>query len=518
MRFSLIAAAVFAVVSCGGAMRASDIYVAQNAVGANNGTGCSNAHAISWANSSINWGIGSGQIGPGTTVHLCGTVTGAAGSTAFAFHGSGTSASHITLKFESGAQLNAPYWSSKGAINCSNQSYTTVDGGTNGLIQNTANGTRLANHQTSTGFYGSNCTNSEVKNLTVQNIYVNQGSTSSATDTAGANTADILFIGNSTNSKVDYNKVSQAKTGIQFAMDPNGDASNCQIFNNSVSDMDWGINIGGGDTGDTSRGCAIHNNTITNWTNWQFPTSAYHQDGIMLFNYASGSATLQVNVYDNYIHGDLGVGSPTGFVYCAQNVSCMLFNNLLINTGHVIYGIAWLDTHLGGDKAYNNVIVGNNSNDFAFTLGTSTATNVNSKDVIENNIVIGVGVGIHDYSTLTSDISISNHNVWRNSSGGPVQMATNDSSYMTFASWQQHGFDANSTSANPNLNGSFHVGAGSSAINLGANLESLGVSALDQDMALSPRPATGAWTAGAYNYSSSTSVLNPPTTLTASVQ
>jgi hypothetical protein len=294
--------------------------------------------------------------------------------------------------------------------------------------------------------------------------------------------------------------ISAVKTAIQFNMDAGKDASNIQIYNNTISDMDWGINVGGGDAGDTAAGILVHDNDITNWTNWQFPSSAMHQDGVILFNYAGGTQTLAATLYNNYIHGDLGVSSPTGFIYCAQNTSCTIFNNVLVNTGHVIFGIMWLDTHLGGYKVYNNTVVGNNSNDFGITFGTSAATNVNAAAVIENNIFTGVGVGIHDYSTLTADVSMSNRNVWRTLGGGAPQMATNDGTYVSYASWQGNGFDANSSTGNPSLDSSYHPQSGSSAIGLGANLTSLNIPELNWDKAGIARPATGVWDAGAYQH------------------
>ncbi len=244
---------------------------------------------------------------------------------------------------------------------------------------------------------------------------------------------------------------------------------------------------------------------------------------MILFNFATGSKTLTASIYNNHIYGDLGVGSPTGFIYCAQNASCNMFNNLLVNTGHVIYGIIWADTHKGGDKIYNNTIIGL-AGDFAITKGTSVATNVNTADVVENNIVIGPGVGIHDYSTLTADISTSDHNVWRTASGSAPQMATNDSTYVSYASWQSSGFDAHSSTANPNLDGSYHLQSGSPALGLGANLVSLNNSSLDLDMAQQPRPGSPgsslpsgtAWDAGIYNGGSS-SAPTPPTQLAATV-
>ena len=60
-------------------MEAKDFYIAQNAAGSNNGTSCANAFAYRFFNNAANWGSGATQIGPGTTVHLCGTFNGAAG-------------------------------------------------------------------------------------------------------------------------------------------------------------------------------------------------------------------------------------------------------------------------------------------------------------------------------------------------------------------------------------------------------------------------------------------------------
>jgi hypothetical protein len=472
----------------------SNLYIASSATGVGDGSSCANAYALSFFNTSGNWGSSAGQIGPGITVHLCGVIVGLANSTALTFQGSGSSGNVLTLKFESGASLSAPYWSANGAINLGAHSYLVVDGGTNGVIQNTANGTGLANQQTSVGVYGSGATHAEVKNLTIKNIYVNQGSSSSASDSAGVNTVGIQFNGNSTSSLADHNTVSQAKTGIQFAMDSGGDASSIQIFSNKISDVDWGINVGGGDPGDTATGVQIYANDISNWTNWQFPTSAYHQDGIILFNVGNSSAGIIANVYNNYIHGDLGVGSPTGFIYCADFSSCTVYNNLLVNSGHTIDGIIWLGQTSNNGKTmgvYNNTIV-STQNDIGLTLALS------GHATVKNNIFNGVSVGIHDYNTLTSTVTASNNNLWQTTSGAAPQMATGDSTFVNYSAWQTDGFDLNSSTVAPNLNTSYAPNTGSPAIGLGANLTSLSITSLDFDYAGTSRPATGNWTAGAF--------------------
>src|ERR1700719_4748051 len=63
----------------------TDVFVAQNAQGAGDGSSCVNAKAASFFNASGNWGSGSNQIGAGTTVHLCGVFAGGGASTILQF-------------------------------------------------------------------------------------------------------------------------------------------------------------------------------------------------------------------------------------------------------------------------------------------------------------------------------------------------------------------------------------------------------------------------------------------------
>src|SRR5690349_10329995 len=71
-----------------GVASANDVYIAQTAAGAANGADCADARPLSFFNSSPNWGSGTGQIGPATTVHICGTISVSANSYALAFQGS----------------------------------------------------------------------------------------------------------------------------------------------------------------------------------------------------------------------------------------------------------------------------------------------------------------------------------------------------------------------------------------------------------------------------------------------
>ena len=530
-RFIVAIVFIFLGAACSAFGSATNIYITQS--GAPTGNCTANVQTPAFFNNSANWGSGANQIGPGTTVLVCGTFTGSAGATQFTFQGSGTNGSPVTLRFDTGAQLTAPYWSANGAISCSNRNYIVVDGGTNGLIQNTANGTSLTYHQTSTGFNASNCTNSEVKNLTIKNIYVNQGSSASATDSAGANTQGIVFNGSSTNSIADNNTVSQAKTGIMFCADANGDASNIQIWGNTISDIDWGINVGGGDSGDTFNNVSIYKNTITNWTNWQFPTNAYHQDGIILFNVGNPSAGITANIWDNYIHGDLGVGSPTGFIYCADFSTCTIYNNVLINSGNLIYGIMWLGqgNNFGKDMyVYNNTIVANNRNDICITLNISGTSSIQNNVCTGPSGIMAFGSYHTSLSSFAATVGTSNNNDWNLGTGNAFGSLANGTS-ASYSTWKSSGYEANSTQSSPTLSTTapYTLQSGSPAIGLGANLSGQATATLDtgapQTFGVASscgtgclsRPASGSWDAGAYPFSAGATVA-PPTGLTASVQ
>src|SRR5215472_17868238 len=62
----------------------------------------------SFFNNAANWGTGPGQIGPGTTVHLCGTFSAPIGTNILTAQGSGASGNPVTILFESGTVMTSP--------------------------------------------------------------------------------------------------------------------------------------------------------------------------------------------------------------------------------------------------------------------------------------------------------------------------------------------------------------------------------------------------------------------------
>ena len=485
--------------------------------GSASGNCTSNVQTPAFFNNSANWGSGASQIGPGTVVLFCGTFTGTAGQAGFTFQGSGSSTSPVTLKFDTGAVMTAPYWggATTGAINCTGQSYVTVDGGTNGTIQNSANGTALGNHQSSYGLFFNSCPDAEIENLTIRNIYINQGGASTSTDVGGQNTGDISLQGKSTNTKIHNNVLSNSRTGIWISFDSGGDASGIQLYNNTINDHPWSINIGADNTNSTASGVSIHDNVISDWSNWQFPIATYHTDGIIVYNDVTTAPIGTYSIYNNTFTGTLGNGSPTGYIACGETSACTIFNNVMVDTGsYACYGYIWLYISGGPDYVNNNTLIGSST-----TSGSSVAVTLDGSPVtVKNNIFLNVAIGLHDYATLNLDVVASDHNLWLTTGGGAPQVATNDSKWITYSAWQALGFDANSVTSNPLLSSTYVPQAGSPVIGRGANMTTMGISALDADKVGTPRAGTGnctpgiagCWDAGAYAYSSASTPPPPP--------
>ena len=395
---------------------ASDIYIAQNSAGGNTGADCADAHAVSWFNSSSNWGSKAGLIGPGTTVHLCGTFTASAGASGYlSFQASGTSSSPITLLFESGAVLTAPYWGGSGAIKASGLSYITIDGGSNGLIQATANGSPsggYANQQDGAAVYFYSVSSSEIKNLTISNIYVH----TDPSDESGQNTFAVNWAdGNGIT--IDNNTIHDGKWCIYNAYHAAGLTSNINVFGNTVYHCDHGAVIGDGDPGSTLLGTnAIYGNTIYDPSNWDDNANSNHHDGIHLWAVnGDGSVGNNVALYDNYVYGNWGT-HMNSLIYIEGNwVSTGAYNNILVVNSGCAGGaglLAIAGQGLGGSKEYlyNNTVVGNSTQYCSLISIQGGVKNA----VVKNNIAMTGSAAFYS----TDDITVTlDHNLYYNWGG-----------------------------------------------------------------------------------------------------
>jgi len=169
--------------------RAADFFYANTAQGGNTGADCANAFAWNDGTNGVN---ASAKQAAGNKLHLCGTITLGTAATFVTFVNSGASVgSPITLVWETGAILQATYWSSSGGIIANSRSFIVIDGGSNGIFQNTGNGDQLANQQQSVGVSATGSTSVVVKNLAIKNMFVHTAPVSITSITGNGTTATV---------------------------------------------------------------------------------------------------------------------------------------------------------------------------------------------------------------------------------------------------------------------------------------------------------------------------------------
>jgi hypothetical protein len=533
----LIVAAMF-VILVAAFSSASDIYIAQNASGADTGADCADAYPFSWFNTSSNWGSGAGKIGPGTTVHMCGTFTGTAGQQLLTFQGSGSSGNPITLKFETGAVMNAPYWGGawtnpSAGIVSNGKSWIVIDGGTNGTIENTENGTGLTySAQDSTAVEVIGGSNNVVKNLTIRNMCVRSAGDPGNGGQSCEVSVDIagIVIEATSNTLVQYNTISDAHNCIYYS-NGNGDSNN-SIQYNTLSRCNWEIGINGGGT---ATGINIIGNDIScvvgGVCNWDDPIDANHHNGIML-DPQSGNTLSGVTIANNYFH-DIN-GNTTSYIFHDSggtgSINCLselIYNNIFFTTATQTGPANQMIT--GGCGIYNNTFLGPGAAQIGVGANATVQNNIMSSPGTSKTVVSTCGTGCTG-NTLAYNLYYNVGAGWTNNAG---------SFWSTLASWQSAsapfcsgGCDvASSLVGNPVLNSDFTLGSGSAAVGVGKNLTYLGIAGLDVSApqyfgskyacgnGCLPRPSTGAWDIGAYQSSSSSAGQPaPPSGLIAQVQ
>ena len=512
--------------------KANDVYLAQGASGANTGQNCANAYVYTFFNNPSNWGTGANQIGPGTTVHICGTWTGSAGQKFLTAQGSGSSGSPVTIRFETNAVMQAPYLSPTGAIVLSRQSYIVVDGGTNGLIQSTLNGSPGAtcpggpcsDIQPSVAIVAMPCANCEFKNLTIANLYVHrQCETSSGCDTSisqiGVNA--IQFQG----SNVLIHDNTFHDIGWVLFQNYTND-SRVQIYNNNIYNMDHGLACAGADYIVPSM--SVYGNHFHDMAAWDTGmANAYHHDGIHCYN-GSGGKIQNLYIYNNVFDGNEGQnisswiflegGSGAGRTPWTDSTgTAYIFNNVVIGTYQVAQGQVNLNRGTGHLIANNTILAGGAGNG---SLLAMTGTGGDCSNItIENNVLEDSDQAINAY--YATSYRTIDYNAYANFSGGNPfwQFGSGLIKSNAFSTWQSlckcdsHSIYQAYPNAWVNLSSEGVPAAGFAGIGVGANLTNLGIVALDSDRLGVVRPGSGPWTIGAYQYAAAGP--NPPTGLSA---
>jgi len=504
-----------------GVAKANDVYIAQTMAGGNTGADCADALVYSYFNTSGNWTSGAPtgtKIGPGTTVHLCGTFTAPAGTVSYLhFQSGGSSTSPITLHFEADAVIQAPYWSNGSAFGAAiylgSYGNLIVDGGTNGLIQATANGTNLANQvDYGLGVYSFEASNVTIKNLTVANIYVHSCAPTSAAppvagcpDEGGPNTMGIFAQGGSAVT-LSNNVVHDAKWCLNYNYPGGTTNSAIVISNNNLFHCDHGVAIGDGYTGAVINGISVYGNSIHDGANWDDNGNQNHHDGIHAWTTFTGSSLNNGMFYDNYIFGNWGIAANSWMYFegGSKQPNSLIFNNVIVDGGALVhYGAGYIAPGGTGASVYNNTVIGQGQNS-----GTGVGINAfgSSPTSVRNNVISQM---IEAFAYPQGLPAMQDYNAYY-AIGSNGWYLNN-----TLAQWQSAcQCDYHSSVANPYLSGTYGPTSTSlSLIQAGTNLMGLAILPLDFDKAGNQRPgAAGSWDIGAYQY-----VAGPatPTNLTA---
>jgi hypothetical protein len=505
-----IAALALAIVQ----LRAEDIYLAQTQQGTGSGANAANAKAIGFFNIASNWSSPTkvaSKIGPGDVVHLTGTIT-----TALIFQKGGTAPSGpgtgpITLFFEPGAVMTSPAWpnsnNATGAITVPHQlniglGYVIVDGGTNGLIENTDNGTNLDNQVDSIGVAFMGTHNSIVRNLTVANLYIRPGPNGDG-NVCGVGVK--IFAYAETQPAHDdlvtncvFHDEFEGLYILYGAGWTNMEYSYCTAYN-----VNWGGNAGDGSSVATLSGLKVHNNNFHDFTNWDDNSGLNRLHHNAFFGWTASGGTLQnISYYNNIFGPNFGVHA-TSCIYDSGDVSGItIFNNLFLENGPTDApddGLIYLLPNSGsigvGYKVYNNTFIGGGSGtaiDFSGGLGPSK-TVFEAKNNVAQNLGTFLAVYYNASSTLVSDCNV----LYNIKSTMLSSSTTNSAHFDTLSQWQAMGYDLHSTILSPNLSSSYVPKSPSSAIGVGINLSSY----FSTDINGSSRPAVGPWDLGALVHS-----------------
>lgn len=478
----------------------ADIYIAQVSAGADNGTNCANAHSAVWFNTNGNWGGGAGTIVAGDTVHFCGTIT-----SEMAVRGAGSAGSPITFLWESGAKLSQAVGS---LMNLTGKDYLILDGGTNGIIENTDNGTDLGNQ--AAGINGIDASMSEhliIRNLTIRNLYVHT-SVNDNTPFASRHTG-IYMNGTGDDITIHGCTFSHMLTGILLGSALEG-KSGIRVYNNTFVNVDHGVSLGGA-PGVGYSDVRIYNNNFGDTANWDTTDNLWHHDGIHIYH-EMNSVITDTRIYNNRFYGDWG-NNNTAHIFLEGEyggvdnpgsgmVNTTIFNNFFTHTNAVMPNGSFIINGLN-TIIVNNTILGSGTDDICTQAGT-----MSDGIIFKNNILSSCKAFVGTIEGTASD-SVWDYNIyadgrpyggglwsWSATEGGA---ASGTNTYATWQGWIQA--DSHSSfivDAGVNSDGTLQ--SGSAAILSGVNLTSLGIAELLVDINGRSRPASGAWDIGAYQY------------------
>lgn len=442
---------------CGQAVGGKVIHLAETSAGTGDGRGPDSPRSAAWFNQPTNWGAGAEQIGPGDTVRLGGTFT-----RRLTIQGSGTAAAPIHLVFAPGAKFVAPKWDPSGAIAAEGRHHLVLDGGSDGAIYATNNGTTLAFHEHGYGVVFTRCGDFEIRNLSLSNLYVR---TPGSADPAGIG-GGIAVLDWVSRGVIRNCRVSEANTGICVAYRGGPVSQDILVCSNRVSRVSNGILVGSSEPGALCRNVQLCHNRVEDlfvWDGtWKEPTPGHHHsDGIQCWAVHRDSLLSELSIHANHIGSRMGT-HVTGWIFVEGNTTNVsIFNNLL-TAERPHYAANGFITVGDGARVCHNTCVSWGGGVFFCGGGSGS--------VVLNNLVRQAGV----YNArATNSIVQSDYNLFQGLRSGSGFLVAGRS--LTLAQWRRRfDFDLNTLTADPMLEdvaaGDFRLTADSPARGLATPL------------------------------------------------
>ena len=486
-----------------------DIYVAQSSRGLSTGATVETAQSVEFFNDRRNWNSPekvSGKIGPGDIVHLVGTIT-----SRLIVNASGIEGSPITILFEPNAVMSSPAWPNDGAISIpmkgnTPQGYITISGGTNGMIENTDNGTNLGHHVNSTGIWLNEAHHVSIRGLTIQNLYLR--ATPGPDQHAYGVCVKALgngIVSGATEVTVSHCLFHDAWIGYFIAYGTfwsRFDYSFCTVYN-----CNWGGIAGDIGKSSSMEGLRVHDNIFRDWSRWDDQTivNLNHHNGF--YGWAvSGGVLHDVALYNNRIGPHFGTRATSG-LYCSGDIGrVLIYNNLFTESGPkdapadgLIYICANMGTAGSRIGIFNNTFIGDGVGT-AITLSGGLGPQRTLFEV-RNNVACKLATFIAVYENLNSRLLSNNNLCYHLTPNGtsPGELAfstspTDSAHFSTFKEWQKLGYDANSQIADPDFEAEFQPRLTSPVLFKGENLSAF----FSTDIDGKARPTSGAWDLGAF--------------------
>lgn len=503
-------------------------YVAQSAGTFSGGSACNGQTAIT--PTTFN-GL---TLTAGDTTYLCGTITGTTNTTLLTISQSGSSGNVISLIFDTGALLSAPYWGLTGAVAIAGN-FILIDGGANGTITATANGTSLSNpcssgaNCNSKGIYMASVHDIEVRNLIISNIYVHVCGTitppfSSCTDNSGTQGSAGIYCVFGNHLNFHHNTVSEVYAGIEYIYEGSTTSTDINIHHNIVTNTNWSVMAGSGATNAILTVLQINNNNMNGWDNWNDSANQYHHNAVFIFTQAAGDIVTNPVVNANTIGSVLTLATSAVFIDSINASTdaingAMISNNIIINPVSNTTGCpnGYIVFQAPGGIAANNTILASypggcsgdsgNGNDGILVAGAGSGFSY------FNNIITNCSYGL--ISDVGVTISASDYNDIYNCTNYGIKEP--DPAKATLSAWRSaySSLDAHSISTDPNLNSStYRPNSGSPVVGAGTNLTATYCGTyplLCSDYAGVTRPSSGTWDIGAYQFQTASTPTSPLT-------